>query len=407
MKVSVNAVLILMISSCTSNSPLQPFDKQGHRGCRGLMPENTIPAMEVALAHGVNTLEMDISFSADSQALLSHEPFFSHDITTKPDGSFVTEDEEKSLNLFKMKYEEIRRYDVGMKPHPRFPKQKKIKVHKPLLSDVIDYVEGYVTDAGTPKIHYNIETKTTPATDNVYHPAPQVFVDLLMKVIDRKKIRNRVIIQSFDIRTLQYLHQKYADVKTSLLIESQELITVNQKIKTLGFDPDIVSPEYHMVTPGMIKDLHHRNIRVIPWTINDASSIERYKALGVDGVITDYPDFFNTDILFGHIGSVWFFCEMVSGLGKVINKISNFLAYDRTFFRRDKYAYYYAHKQCGDCAFHIACFVDLCKKMCHIVPCAGWSGETGRGLKVRGVHLYYIRMYANEHKKNFLYHSIC
>jgi len=271
---------------------LKSFDKQGHRGCRGLMPENTIPAMSRAVDLGVTTLEMDVSFSADSQALLSHEPFFNHDITTKPDGSFVSEEEERSLNLFRMKYDEIRKYDVGMKPNPRFPNQIKIRAYKPRLADVIDYVESYVNDLGVPKVYYNIETKTTPATDNVYHPAPQAFVDLMMKVIDEKKIRDRVIIQSFDIRTLQYLHQQFADVKTSLLIEPEELMSADQKIKRLGFEPDIVSPEYHMVTSGMIKELHERNIRVIPWTINDAASIEKYRALGVDGIITDYPDLF-------------------------------------------------------------------------------------------------------------------
>jgi glycerophosphoryl diester phosphodiesterase len=293
MKQLFELILILMITSCSTNDPSQPFDKQGHRGCRGLMPENTIPAMQRALESGVTTLEMDIAFSADSQAVLSHEPFFNHDITTKPDGSFVTREEEKGLNLFQMKYDEIKKYDVGMKPNPRFPKQMKMKVYKPLLSEVFGYVEGYSRDTALQKVFYNIETKTAPATDDIYHPSPPVFVDLLMKVIDNNKLRERVTIQSFDIRTLQYLHQKYPDVKTSLLIEPAELLTVNQKIIKLGFVPDIVSPEYHMVTAGLIHDLHERNISVIPWTINDASSIKKYRAMGVDGIITDYPDLFD------------------------------------------------------------------------------------------------------------------
>jgi glycerophosphoryl diester phosphodiesterase len=292
MKRYIKIALLIMMTSCSQNSPLQSFDMEGHRGCRGLMPENTIPAMSRAVDLGVTTLEMDISFSADGQALLSHEPFFNHDITTKPDGSYVSKEEEKSLNLFKMKYDEIRKYDVGLKPNQHFPNQIKIRAYKPRLTDVIDYVESYVTKLGVPKVHYNIETKTTPATDNIYHPAPQTFVDLLMKVIDSKNIRDRVIIQSFDIRTLQYLHQKFPDVKTSLLIEPEELLSTDQKIKKLGFEPDIVSPEYHMVTPGMIKGLHQRNIKVIPWTVNDAFSIKKFKDMGVDGVISDYPDLF-------------------------------------------------------------------------------------------------------------------
>lgn len=281
-----------MLTSCTTNRPLQSFDKEGHRGCRGLMPENTIPAMSKAVDLGVTTLEMDVCFSADSQAILSHEPFFNHDITIKPDGSSVTKEEEKSLNLFKMNYEEIRRYDVGMKPNPRFPKQIRIRAYKPRLADVIDYVESYVSKLNAPKIYYNIETKTTPSSDNIYHPAPQAFVDMMMKVIDSRHVRSRVIIQSFDIRTLQYLHVKFPDVKTSLLIEPEEFVSAEQKMKQLGFDPDIISPEYHMVTSGMIKQMHERNIKVIPWTINDKSDIQKFEELGVDGIITDYPDLF-------------------------------------------------------------------------------------------------------------------
>jgi len=283
-------ILLMMVTSCTTNIPSKDFDRQGHRGCRGLMPENTIPAMIKAIDMGVTTLEMDIVFSADKQAILSHEPFFSHDITTKPDGSFVGEQEEKSLNLYTMNYEEIKKYDVGMKPHPRFPDQVKMRVYKPLLEEVIDTVEKYTKQKNLPQVYYNIETKTASKTDNVYHPAPAEFVDLLMKVIDLKKIRDRVIIQSFDIRTLQFLHQEYPGVKTSLLIDPAEMISINGKIKELGFVPDAVSPEYHMVSASIVNEMHKENMKIIPWTVNNITSINALKSIGVDGIISDYPN---------------------------------------------------------------------------------------------------------------------
>lgn len=285
----IQILLLLMIISCSTNEPLEGFDKQGHRGCRGIMPENTIPAMIKAIDLGVKTLEMDIAFSADHQAVLSHEPFFSSDITTKPDGSFINAEEEKSFNLYRMNYEEIKKYDVGTKPHPRFTQQVKMNAYKPMLAELIDSVEQYTQKNKLHPVYYNIETKTTPATDNVYHPAPPEFIDRLMLVIDQKKIRERVIIQSFDIRTLQYLHLKYPDVNTSLLIELAEMITVHNKINKLGFSPDIVSPEYHMVTSSLISDLHKEKIKIIPWTVNDPGAINNFKALGVDGIISDYP----------------------------------------------------------------------------------------------------------------------
>ena len=122
----------------TTLAGMDDFDKEGHRGCRGLMPENTIPAMLNALGIGVTTLEMDIVFTKDGKAILSHEPFFNHEITTKPDGTFVEESAEKGFNIYKMNYEEVQRYDVGMKPHPRFPQQEKMKAIKPMLADVFE-----------------------------------------------------------------------------------------------------------------------------------------------------------------------------------------------------------------------------------------------------------------------------
>ena len=110
------------------------FDKQGHRGCRGLMPENTIGAMLKAIDLGVTTLEMDAVITKDGHVVLSHEPFFNHEIATKADGTAVSEQEEKQLNIYRYTYEEVKRFDVGLKPHPRFPRQQKAKAVKPLLS---------------------------------------------------------------------------------------------------------------------------------------------------------------------------------------------------------------------------------------------------------------------------------
>lgn len=269
------------------------FDNEGHRGCRGLMPENTIPAMLHALSLGVTTLEMDICFSKDKKAFLSHEPFFNHEITTKPNGSFIEEKDEKNYNMFMMDYDSIIKYDVGMKPHPRFPQQEKIKAVKPLLADVFDAVKQYMKTAKRPFPYFNIETKTTAATDNIYHPAPAQFVELLMQVIKEKDMEQMVIIQSFDFRTLQYLHQHYPAVKTAMLIEDYDKRSLEDQLTALGFTPTIYSPAYILATEERIKKCHQQNIKVIPWTVNDKKEIDRLKALGVDGIISDYPNLFD------------------------------------------------------------------------------------------------------------------
>lgn len=268
------------------------FDKQGHRGSRGLMPENTFPAMKMALDLEVTTLEMDIVFTKDKQAILSHEPFFNHEITTKPDGSYVTDAEERSLNIYKMTYDEVKKYDVGMKPHPRFPGQQKLAVYKPLLSDLLDSVQQYMITSKRSLPYFNIETKTSSSTDNIYHPAPAEFVEELMKVIKAKQIEDRVIVQSFDFRTLQYLHRKYPLIKTAMLIEDFDERGLKDQLKALGFSPTIYSPEHKLVTKELVEKCHEQNIKVIPWTVNDKARIEELKEMGVDGIISDYPDLF-------------------------------------------------------------------------------------------------------------------
>jgi glycerophosphoryl diester phosphodiesterase len=270
------------------------FDKQGHRGCRGLMPENTVPAMLYALgfAH-VTTLEMDVVITKDKKVVLSHEPWMGHEITTKPNGKFVTASEEKSLNIYKMTYDEVKQYDVGMKPHPRFPKQQKMPAVKPLLSDLLDSVQQYMMTARRPPPYLNIETKCLPIGDGIYHPKPDEFVELLMAVIKEKQIEDYVIIQSFDFRTLHYLHKKYPAIKTAMLVEENDKAGFEKQLKKNGFAATIYSPHYKQVTKALVEKCHTKKMKLIPWTVNTKEEITRLKALGVDGVISDYPDLFD------------------------------------------------------------------------------------------------------------------
>ncbi|MEO8768891.1 MAG: glycerophosphodiester phosphodiesterase [Ferruginibacter sp.] len=300
-------IFIIILSACNSskkmntaekihNTPLDgagSFDKEGHRGCRGLMPENTIPAMLHALELGVTTLEMDIVFTKDGKAVISHEPFFNHEITTKPDGSFINEEDEKNFNIYKMTYDEVQKFDVGLKPHPRFPGQQKIKVSKPLLVDLLDSVTKFMMTRKRPMPLFNIETKTTVETDNKFHPGPSAFVDKLMAVIIEKGVEDRVIIQSFDFRTLKYLHKKYPAIKTAMLIELLDRRSFRKQITDLGFTPTIYSPEFGLVTDILIKKCHDQQIKIIPWTVDDKAKINELKSMGVDGIITDYPNLFN------------------------------------------------------------------------------------------------------------------
>lgn len=266
-----------------SNSHSQ-IDVQGHRGCRGLFPENSIPAFQKALDLGVTTLELDLVISKDEKVVVSHDPFMNHEIALDINGKTISEAEEKSFNLYKMTYDSIKKYDCGSKPHPKFPEQQKIKTYKPLLEEVIDLAENHSKQT----ILYNIEIKSLPAWDLVYTPKVEEFVALVLDIIKVKGIENRVTLQSFDIRTLEEVKIKAPSMVISLLVDEFESITF--KLKSLSFKPEIISPYYKLITKKRVKRLHKKELKVIPWTLNDEKDIKAMIDFKVDGIISDYPD---------------------------------------------------------------------------------------------------------------------
>ena len=294
--VTANTGIDTVTSSKSSSVKIEPrgtsdFDKQAHRGGRGLMPENTIRAMINAINLDVTTLEMDAVITSDRKVILSHDQYFNSETTTPEDGSIITKQNQDSFSIYKMTYEKTKTFDVGLKPYPAFPKQVKVKAIKPLLSDVIDSVEAYTAAKNKKPVFYNIETKSRPSGDNKLHPAPEEYVELIMGVINQKQIRPRTIIQSFDFRTLQVMHKKYADVALAALIENTR--SLDDNIKDLGFTPTIYSPHFRLVTKELVEQCHRLNMKIIPWTVNDKEKINSLKEWGVDGIISDYPDLFN------------------------------------------------------------------------------------------------------------------
>ncbi len=285
-------LMAVLVSACGDDAPAQSveFDKQGHRGSRGLMPENTIPAMIRAIDLGVTTLEMDVVITSDKKVLLSHDAHFNPLITTPKNGREITRANKDSFAIYQMTYEQTQQFDVGLKPLEAFPRQQKIAVTKPLLSELIDSVEAYIKLKKLPPVYYNIETKCSEKGDGVLHPAPGEFVELLMQVINEKKIGARTTIQSFDFRTLKQLHEKHPGIRLSALVQNDK--TVDQHVQDLGFVPDIYSPHTRLVNKKLVEKCHQMNMKIIPWTANEKDLIVRLKNLGIDGIITDYPDLF-------------------------------------------------------------------------------------------------------------------
>ncbi|MBO0938241.1 glycerophosphodiester phosphodiesterase [Fibrella sp. HMF5335] len=286
--------ILLMVKPLAAQPTARSYDLEGHRGCRGLMPENTIPAFLKALSLGVNTLEMDVVISQDGQVVVSHEPYMNAEFCIRPDGTPVTKAEQKTLILYKMPYAEIKQYDTGSNGNARFPEQQKQKTYKPLLSDVIAAAETYRAEHKLPAFGYNIELKSDADQYDVSQPQPAPFCQLVNTVLTKAKLDpSRIVIQSFDFAVLQEWNRqieakKLLTVRLSALVENIRGVAHN--LGKLGFKPAIYSPNYQLIGRESVTELHQQGIKVIPWTINTPADMRRMLDMGVDGLITDYPD---------------------------------------------------------------------------------------------------------------------
>ncbi len=289
-KIWLGIAAILLLTACKSSTIHQQeqFDIQGHRGCRGLMPENSLQGMTKAIDLGVTTLEMDAVITKDKKVILSHEPYMSSNICFDEKGKDIKKAKEKSFNIYQMTYEEVQQFDCMSKLNTQYPQQKKFIGSKPLLEEVISEVEDYVTEHQLPKIQYNIEIKSTYQTDDTFHPSPKEYAELLIDILKKERVLNRTIIQSFDFRALRAVYEIDPTIKTAQLTVNQ--LSYKHNLQKLGFKPTIYSPYHLLVTEKMIAYLHEQKIKIIPWTVNKAERMEKLYNMGVDGIITDYPN---------------------------------------------------------------------------------------------------------------------
>lgn len=262
------------------------FDLQGHRGARGLYPENSLEGFLAAVDLQVNTIELDVVISKDGQVVVSHEPWISSTICWGLNDKPVAEG--KELNIYKMNYSELTNYNCGSQPNPDFPLQARMPTYKPLLSEVISAVDANSAALELPALKYNIEIKSTAETDGIFHPAPKQFCEMVLKVMQETKVLDRATIQSFDVRALQEMKLLAPSVPVALLISETD--GFEKDLQKLGFTPEIYSPNFHLVNATLIRACHQNGIKIIPWTVNEEEDMVDLLELGVDGLITDYPD---------------------------------------------------------------------------------------------------------------------
>jgi glycerophosphoryl diester phosphodiesterase len=285
--VPVLIFLVLNLSLFAQNN--KNFDIQGHRGCRAIYPENSLVGFIHALNLGVSTLELDVVISKDKKVVISHDPELLPLICKTNDCKEIAANEE--IRIYHLTYDQIKEYDCGCSGNPDFPNQKRISTYKPLLSEMIDSVENDINIHQLPKVKYNIEIKSMPEQDDILTPKPEEFVNLVYQIISEKNILDRVIIQSFDVRSLKAIKNINPEIPVAFLLMNYK--GFNRNIKKLGFIPEIYSPYYRMTTKMMIKKAHLKSVKVIPWTVNSLKKINKLRKKGIDGIITDNPEILN------------------------------------------------------------------------------------------------------------------
>ena len=281
------------------------FDLQGHRGARGLAPENTLPAFERALGIGVTTLELDVGVTGDGVVVIHHDPALNPAITRDAGGQWLAGS--KGPLIRSLTLAQLQAYDVG-RINPEAPYAKTFNTQQardgtrvPTLASLFERVKAL----GAKDVRFNIETKISPGQpdDTV---DPEAMTRALLKAIQDAGMAQRVAIQSFDWRTLQLVQKiaphiptVYLTVQTSNNDNLRDgTWTAGLRIADHGSVPRLVkaaggavwSPNGGALTEALLKEAQALGLQVIPWTINNPADMERLIAWGVDGIITDYPD---------------------------------------------------------------------------------------------------------------------
>ncbi|RSK47988.1 glycerophosphodiester phosphodiesterase family protein [Hymenobacter rigui] len=260
----------------------------GHRGCRGLAPENTLPAFRRALLLGVDVLELDVVLSADNEVVVSHEPWMSAAFCLTPSGQPIPAEQQFRHNLYAMPYATIRQYDCGSLRHPLFPEQHSEPAFKPLLREVVAAADIFADQLHRPRPRFSIEIKSSPEGDRIWHPEPAQFLKIVLNELRTLDLLSRTTLLCFDKRILQLAYGIVPELPLCLLVEDQRPPTAH--LHELGFIPATYGPDFRLVTASLVAELNSLQIHLVPWTVNELPDLRRMLAFRPRGITTDYPD---------------------------------------------------------------------------------------------------------------------
>jgi glycerophosphoryl diester phosphodiesterase len=277
----------LTLTACMPQKNLHP-DIHGHRGCRGLRPENSLPAFLKATELGCDFLEMDVVMSGDGQVIVSHEPWMRHDLCLTPDGEPITPENERNYNLYRMTALEISRFDCGSLEDVEHPDKDQRVAYKPTLAEVLEAVDEHALLSGVPPPSFNSEIKSDPALYGTFQPEPRALALMMIHAIDSLGMADRCLLQSFDTAVLEVIHTERPEIPLALLVENEG--TLDEHLASLTFTPAIYSPHFSMANEALLNAVRAKEMELVVWTVNEPADIRRMLDLGVDGIISDYPD---------------------------------------------------------------------------------------------------------------------
>ncbi|RZL64513.1 MAG: glycerophosphodiester phosphodiesterase [Variovorax sp.] len=295
---------ICVAASTHAQQPVRQIDLQGHRGARGLAPENTLPAFAQALSLGVTTLELDIAITRDGVLVLSHDPTLNPNITRGPNGSFLAS---RGPAIASLTYAELARYDVGaLKPGTTYAQQFSAQrpvdgTRVPRLSDLFALVKR----SGNSDVRFAIETKISPQAPHET-PGPEAFARAVIAAINEAGVASRSSILSFDWRTLQVVQKEAPEIPTVYLTiqrrnsnnTTDPAWTAGQLLRNHGSVPKMIkaagghtwSSDWEALSAPLVQEAHALGLKVLAWTVNDERQMQALLDMGVDGLVTDRPD---------------------------------------------------------------------------------------------------------------------
>jgi glycerophosphoryl diester phosphodiesterase len=256
----------------------------GHRGCRGILPENTLPAFEKALQLGADGIEWDVVVSADGKLVISHEPYMHSAYCLDTNGLEISANDQKKYNTYRMTAAEIAKFDCGSKQNSRYPEQQPIKAHKPTVQEAFEKLD-------LSKTTILFEVKSEKKEYGISQPFPEVYARIIKDEISQFEHRQNIIFMCFDNLLLEALHKELPNYRY-VYLTYKPFISVANFLSDLNFTPHALGMYYPTIRKRDVIIAHEKSVQIFAWTVNEVQSVKKMTRFGVDGIITDYPNKF-------------------------------------------------------------------------------------------------------------------